>query len=114
MAKFYDSIGFAYQEEGTGSHEGVALDRTIEYRYYGDVLRNTRKWEAGSDIHDNLVINNQISIVADDFAYSHLFAMKYVRWMGNLWSITNVEPQRPRILITLGGVYNGPTPGDAA
>ena len=110
MAKFYDAIGFARPAAGTGSHQGVAEDKIVEMRYYGDVIRNTRKWEAGSDIHQNLVVNNQISIVADDYAFAHVFAMKYVKWMGCLWEITNVEPQRPRILITIGGVYNGPTP----
>ena len=108
MAKFYGAVGFTMSVEGTGEREGIMEDKTEERNYYGDVLRNTRRWENGSDILDNLRINNQISIVADEYAYSHFFAMKYVRWMGTRWKITNVEVQRPRLLLTIGDVYNGP------
>ena len=109
MAKFYGNVGFAESREGTGEREGIMEDVIVERPYYGDTLRYTRKWEAGSDILDNLRINNQISIVADDYACEHFFAMKYVRWMGAPLKITNVEIQRPRLLLTIGDVYNGPT-----
>ena len=109
MPKFYDVVGYAEPREGSGDYEGVVEDRIVERRYYGDVLRNTRRWESGSDILDNLRINNQISIVADAYAYEHFYAMKYVKWMGTRWVVTNVEVQRPRLLLTIGGVYNGPT-----
>ena len=109
MPKFYDAVGYAETREGTGDHEGIMEDVIIERKYYGDVLRNTRRYEAGSDILDNLRINNQISIVADAYAYEHFYAMKYVKFMGTRWVITNIEVQRPRLLLTIGGVYNGPT-----
>lgn len=111
MAKFYGAVGFALSsKEGTGEYEGVVMDdQIIERPYLGDVFRNTRKWENGSDINDNLVINNQISILADAYAHEHCYAMKYVRWMGACWKVTNVEIQRPRLLLTIGDVYNGPT-----
>lgn len=109
MPKFYGKVGYAESQEGTGAHEGIVRDVVVEYPYYGDVLRNTRKWENGYDINDNLRLNNQISIMADAYAYAHFFAIKYVRWMGGLWKVTNVEVQRPRLLLTIGDVYNGPT-----
>lgn len=109
MAKFYDAVGYAEEREGTGEHEGIVEYSITERRYFGDVLRNTRRYEAGNDILDNLRINNQISIMADAYAYEHFFAIKYVRWMGTCWTVTNVEVQRPRLLLTIGGVYNGPT-----
>ena len=65
-------------------------------------------YENGSGLNDDLVLNNQLSIVADAYANQHFFAIRYVRWMGALWKITNVEVQRPRLLLTVGGVYNGP------
>ena len=109
MPKFYGPVGYAEPKEGTGEHEGVVEDAIVEYKYFGDVLRNTRKWESGSDILDNLRVNNQISIMADAYAYEHFFAIKYVEWMGTRWVVTNVEVQRPRLLLTIGGVYNGST-----
>lgn len=116
MAKFFGTIGFAAgMREGTGEDEGVVKELpVVERAYYGDVLQNTRRYEQGSDINDDLNIQNRISIVADAYAQEHFFAMKYVNWMGACWKITNVEVQRPRLILTVGGVYNGPTLGSAS
>lgn len=108
MAKFSGKIGFV---EFIETSPGVDTEIAVEKPYVGDVLRNTRKWENGDQINDNLVINNQFSIVADAYATAHYFAMRYVYWMGTRWKITNVEVQRPRLLLTVGGVYNGILPG---
>ena len=107
MAKFYGEIGYA---ETTETAPGVWTDVVTERKYFGDVIKNTRRLEAGEGLNDNLTINNMVSIVADPFAYQHFHAMRYVNWMGALWKITNVEVQRPRLILTIGGVYNGPTP----
>lgn len=107
MAKFYGAIGYVEACEEASS--GVWKDYVQEKSYYGDVIRNTRRWENGEGVNDDLNINNTISIVADAYANAHFFAMKYVRWMGAVWKITNIEVQRPRLLLTIGGVYNGPT-----
>ena len=82
-----------------------------EREYYGDIIRNSRRWDQNSGgVNDNLVMNHTISIVADDYANRNLGAMKYVRWRGDRWQISTIEIQRPRIILTLGGVYNGPEP----
>lgn len=109
--KFYGIVGYCESVEETGDREGNWVDKFItEREYYGDVLRNTRRYEQNSEsINDDLNINNSISIVADAYAYEHFYAMKYVRWMGLNWKVTHVEVQRPRLLLTIGGVYNGPT-----
>lgn len=111
MAKFFGMIGFAVgAREGTGENEGVITEQpVVERAYYGDVLQVSRRFENGSDINDNLQISNRISIVADAYAEQHFFAMKYVSWMNALWKVSNVEVQRPRLILTIGGVYNGPT-----
>lgn len=106
MAKFFGKIGFTKTEE---TAPGVYREVTTEQDYRGDVLRNTRKWENGEHLNDDLNVNNQISIVADAYANENFFAMRYVSWMGAYWKITNVEVQRPRLILTIGGVYNKPT-----
>lgn len=110
MAKFYGAIGYVeFVDKGLGVWEEV----TTERKYTGDILRNTRRWENGQTLNDNLNINNQFSIVADAYAYEHFFAMRYISWMGTLWKVTNVEVQRPRLILTIGGVYN-PVEGELA
>lgn len=104
MAKFYGNIGYAETKETV---PGV-WDDTITLRpYRGDVLRNTRRWESTDKVNDNLNINNQISIVADAYAYQNFFSIKFVEWMNSKWKVTNVEVQRPRLILTIGGIYNG-------
>lgn len=104
MAKFYGSIGYT---ETTETVPGVWTESITERKYSGDVIKNTRRWQDGENLNDNLVINNTISIVADPFAYQNFHAMRYITWMGASWKITNIEVQRPRLILTIGGVYNG-------
>lgn len=108
MGRFHGVVGYTETVETVpGVFSEVAKERT----YYGDVIRNTRRWESGQNLNDNLNVNNSISIVADAYAYEHFFNIRYVRWMGSLWKVTNVEVQRPRLILTIGGVYNGLSAG---
>lgn len=104
MAKFYGSVGYS---ETVETAPGVYTSRIIERDHYGDLLRNISRWQAGNSLNDDLTINNQISIVADQYAYENFQSMKYVKFMGAKWKITNVEVQRPRLILSVGGVYNG-------
>ena len=107
--KFFGVVGYGISEEGTEERAGIWEDTIVEKRYYGDVLSNSRRFDATNDsVLDNLNVSNRISIVADAFAYEHFFAMKYVEWMGTKWKVTSVEVARPRLILQIGGVYNGP------
>ena len=107
MAKFYGKVGYGETvEQPPGS--GVWVDSIIEYPYYGDVVRNTRHLQDGQKLNDDLTVSNSISIVADAYANEHFFAIRYVQWAGALWKVSDVEVQSPRLLLRLGGVYNGP------
>ena len=107
MNRFYGQVGFAIPTE---TRPGYTTDSIKEHSYYGDILRNNIKWASSPDsTNDDLNINVQISIVANPFANNNCHFMKYVRFMGTEWKITNVEPRYPRLILTVGGVYNGPT-----
>jgi hypothetical protein len=107
MARFYGEIGFA-AGESVETAPGVWEDVITVRNYTGDVLRNTRKLQEGENQNNDLSVNNSISIVADGYASENFFAMRYIKWMGTLWIVSDVEVQRPRLLLRLGGVYNGP------
>lgn len=105
MTRFFGKIGYG---ENTQTAPGVWADVIVEYSYYGDVIRNSRTLNSNEVVNDDLTVNNSISIVADEYANEHFFAIRYVEWAGTLWTVTDVEVQRPRLLLRLGGVYNGP------
>ena len=109
MARFSGTVGFLTTVEfDPENHPGVWDEEIVEKRYYGDVLSNSRRWDQNGNMNDDLVINNRISIVADKFCKEHLGAMKFVRWAGLCWKITNVEIQHPRLILTIGGEYHEP------
>lgn len=106
MARFSGVIGYGETVENP-SEPGVWETRITERHYYGDVLRNTRRTEGSQDgINDNINVSNQISIVADPYAREHFFNIKYVVWQNSKWKVSEVEVLRPRLLLTIGGLYN--------
>jgi hypothetical protein len=107
MAKFHGEIGYGESVENPPG-SGVWEDVITEYSYFGDVVRSTRRLEDGEGLNDDIAVNNTISIVADQYAEEHFFAIRYLKWAGTVWTVTNVEVQHPRLLLTLGTVYNGP------
>ena len=105
MAKFYGPIGYS---ETVETKPGVWKDQIIERNDTCEVIRNNTKWTESSDsTNDNLNVNHQFSILADPFAYQNFHSMKYIAFMGAKWKITNIEVKYPRLILTVGGVYNG-------
>lgn len=107
MARFSGKVGYGQTvNKGVGVHETVITERV----YSGDVLRNSRNIEIGEKVNNDFTVSNSISIVADEYANQNFFAIRYVEWAGTLWQVTSVEQQHPRLILRLGGVYNGQTP----
>lgn len=104
MARFYGTVGYATRKE---VRPGVWDDETTERKYYGEVLRYIRKSQPADKSTDDIGIDMQISIVSDPFAIEHFHSMRYVEFMGARWEISSIEPRHPRLILTLGGLYNG-------
>lgn len=109
MAKFYDVVGYGEQVESPPG-SGVYKDVIIERKLRGDVIRRARQLQEGDQLNKNITVTNSISVVADNYASRHIFAIRYVKWQGARWEVTEVTEERPRLILRLGGVYNGPTP----
>lgn len=102
MGRFAGKVGFVtYTETSPGVWEEV----TTEKQYYGDLLRNTRRYE-GTNMNKDLTINNEVSILCDAYAYANFPYCKYVTLNGVKWTVTNITIDRPRMQLTLGGIYH--------
>lgn len=104
MAKWCGIIGYAEQVETT---PGVWSEQVTERKYYGDVIRNNRRLQSAGKLNDDINVGNEISIIADPFANNNFHSMRYVEFMGTKWKVTTVDVQYPRLILSLGGVYNG-------
>lgn len=103
MAKFYGKVGYIKSIEDV---PGVWIDKVTEKNYYGDITRNFSQFQNSGNVNDNITISNSISIVADPYANENFQYIRYIAWNNVKWKVENVEVQYPRLLLTLGGLYN--------
>lgn len=113
--RFYGAVGYANSVEKS---PGVWQEVITEISYYGDVVQNSRRLEPPPQVpptlNANVSLGNSFSIMADAYAYNNFVNMRYVCWKGKNWTITNVDVHRPRLILTIGGLWNGSTPGPAS
>lgn len=103
MAKFCGQIGFIKTVE---TEPGIWEESLVEEKkYYGDITRNTFKYQNNGQVNDNINISNTISIISDPYANNNLQYMKYVVFNGAKWKISNIDIQPPRLILTLGDLY---------
>lgn len=109
--KFCGKVGYMTTIE---TSPGVWTQEIIEKIYRGDIIRNNSKWQKGEGINDDIQITTDISIIADAFAVQHFSEILYVEFMGAPWKVSTATPERPRITLSLGGLYNGERPVSTA
>lgn len=103
MSKWFGKVGYAITEE---TEPGIWEEVIVEREYFGDVTSNRFLRQTTDKVNDNINISNVISIVADPFAYNNCSNMAYIEYMNEKWKVSNIEVQRPRLILTIGGVYN--------
>lgn len=108
MARFYGEIGFGDTVE---TEPGVWEDAIIERKFSGSVLRHTVQTQVSDKVNDDATLSNSISVVGNRYAFEHLANMRYIKFDGGFWTIDSAELKRPQIILSLGGVYNGPKAG---
>ena len=105
MAKFYGPIGYA---ETVETEPGIHEEIITEHYSSGDWARYNGKFQTDPDtVNSNVNVANELSIVSDPYSSNHFLNIRYVGFMGAKWIVTNVEVKYPRLILTIGGVYNG-------
>ena len=98
MARFYGPVGYVQDVQ---TAPDVYVEVAEERNYVGDLLKNNRRLESSGELNDDIKISNRISIVADPYAIEHFFAIRYVKWMGVYWKVTEVDVEYPRLILSL-------------
>lgn len=104
MGKWCGKIGYSISQE---TEPGIWEPTVVEREYFGDISSDRRRRQNSGEVNDSVNLSNVISIVADPFAYQNCSNMVYAEIMGAKWKITEIEPQYPRLILTIGGAYNG-------
>lgn len=104
MAKSQIKIGFATTAE---TSPGIWDEQIQEKIYYADVMRRYVKQNYNTTINANVDISNTLSIVANPEILTNLQSIRYVSWMGQRWSIGSIEVNYPRLILGIGGIWNG-------
>lgn len=102
MGKFYGTVGYLTTTE---TAPGVWTEQIVKKNYYGDISKKMSKWQVGEGLNDDKTYSAEVSIVADAFAYENFSCIRFIEFMGAKWKITAVEIQRPRLILTTGGLY---------
>lgn len=106
MPKFYGKVGFVDTvETSTGVYENVPEERF----YYGDITSVSKRWQTTENVNDDIRLEENISILADDYSIRNSSRIRYVIIDGIAWRVTNIVPARPRLILYIGGLYNGET-----
>jgi len=103
MARWYGTIGYA---EVTETEPGVWTETIVPRKYYGDLNRNIRHISSNDKVNEDISVNNELSIVSDPYAMENFYQMRYAEFMGVKWKVSSVEVRYPRLILSLGGVYN--------
>ncbi len=103
MGKYYGKVGFGITEK---TAPGVWEVQIIEREVYGDFYKNTSRNEKGEGLNDNINVAIQVSFIADPYAFQNFHLIKYATYMGTKWKVATVTTEFPRLILSLGGVYN--------
>lgn len=105
MARFFGEIGYGASVE---IRPGVWEDQITGRDYYGDVKTNSHMVSVGNSILAETRFQTTISVMADAELFEKYTAIRYIKWAGSVYTVTSVKVDRPRLILMLGEVYNGP------
>lgn len=103
MAKYYGKIGYAETYE---TRQGIYEEVIVEKDCFGDIIRNTHRFNSNDTVNHNIVLSNQISIVSNPYIENNIQNIRYITYMGSKWCVTDANIEYPRIILSLGEVYN--------
>lgn len=104
MARYSGIVTYVTQAETV---PGVWTDSVNGHLMRGDVLRMGSSNQNGDKVHSDVTLSHRVSLVADEYALGNYHDIKYIQFNGRDWTVTSIEVQHPRIIVTLGGLWNG-------
>lgn len=108
MPKTGCTVGFEQTSELDPINKpGVYTENIVEKRYIAEILKNQDSLRNSTEqVNADISLSNRFSIVADPYAKTNFSTIRYLTFMGTQWRVSNVEVAFPRLIISVGGIYN--------
>jgi hypothetical protein len=104
MSRFSGLLGFVRTELSDG---GIYNEVSTEIKAKGTFRKISSRVYSEQEVNASVRLANEISVIGNNEIFNHLNSLKYVVWKGTKWSVTTITLEPPRVIIVLGGVYNG-------
>lgn len=104
MTRFRGIIGL--NRGPVESSPGIFEESIDELEVVGDLMSLGLRWP-GAGMQDGLSAKHILSIITPEDESVDFNEVVYVEWNGRKWNVVSIEFKRPRINLTLGGLYNG-------
>lgn len=104
MAKYAGLVGYVSLVE---SPPGVWNQVSNPKRMRGDIIRQSSSNQNGDKVNSDITLNHRVSLIGDAYSLGNYSDIKWIEIDGKKWEVNSIEIQRPRIIVTLGGVWNG-------
>lgn len=96
-------VGYVNQKETSpGVWSPVETFTTMK----GNVIRQNASNRDGDKMNDDISLDHRVSLLGDAYAFDNYYNLKWIQIEGRKWEISSVEIERPRIIVSLGGLWN--------
>lgn len=104
MTKYAGLVGYVTEEQTV---PGVWSPVENPKHMKGDLIRQTSSSQNGDKVNDDVSLNHRVSLMGDAYAFGNYYNIKWIEIDGRKWKVDSVEVQRPRLILSLGGIWNG-------
>lgn len=104
MTKFAGLVGYVTQEETV---PGVWSPVEKPVMMKGDVISQASSVQNDGKVNSDITLNHRVSLIGDAYAFENYYNLKWIDLNGRKWEISSVELRRPRLIVSVGGLYNG-------
>ncbi len=104
MSRFWGPIGVTRGPVETAP--GIFKRVIEEVDVTGQMRQASLRWpQAG--MREGLSAKHVLSVVTPEDSDIDFTEVVYIVWKSRKWSVTSIQYKRPRVELTLGGLYNG-------
>lgn len=85
---------------------GIYKPQIEEIVVTGEIRQEQLSW-GQANLREGLRARHVLSIVTPDDGELGFGEVEYIEWQGKKWDVISVAYKRPRLELSMGGIYNG-------